>query len=194
MLQQQASEAQWWQTAGAVVAVSNADGRNPRPPAIVEDYLKRTLHTVDRNTGEVVSTSASDNSRRLAQGYGVWRRIGLFRDAQRVFTALFTDSRTLWFRFGGAEFDCLAKLPRVSRVAIAPGVKRFTFSIPGGRGLDVQYFWLDWREWPDNGDFLSHVERTTSSAANMWFTVLARDAVQKGADLAKPGVADDLRR
>jgi hypothetical protein len=87
----------------------------------------------------------------------------------------------------------LAQRPRASRVATAPGVKQFKFTTINGEGLDIKYLWLDWREWPDNGDFFSHVERTVESPANMWFAVLARNASRSGIDLAKPGVADGLR-
>jgi hypothetical protein len=142
---------------------------------------------------EVVRFKTTREAFHRSAGYAAWVRVGLLRHARRVFVSLFTDGKTLFFRFGDKVVDCLANHVEATRASTAPGVKRFRFAVDGRVEIDETYLWVDWSSWPDNGDILSHVERITKDRAGMFFTILFRKAAWEGRPVDTAEVAEELR-
>jgi hypothetical protein len=166
----------------------------------VQDYRRPILYRVTPSSAvrhELIENIDCENSQEAFKhsvGYAAWLRVGILRSVRKTFVSLFTDGKTLFFRFGERVIDCLADTVESRRESIAPGVKRFRLWVNGRVEIDERYFWLDWSTWPDNGDILSHVERIIRSRASMYFIVLLRNAAQEGREVGRAEVADELRK
>jgi hypothetical protein len=162
----------------------------------VRDYKEAAMHRFGDGGGIVETSRAREGGENLASsdGFGAWMRMGRIGSRRSVFVALFTDGKTLLFRYADRIVDCLANQVTASRERLSPGVKRFRFVVNGETVVDERYLWIDWRSWPDDGDILSHVERITKNRENMWFLVLLRAAAKRGDDVENPAALKELQR
>lgn len=73
--------------------------------------------------------------------------------------AVFAFGDELRLSIGSSQWNLLNLNVKVVRRAIGPFARRFDVLDHESIAFSAKYWFVEWREWPDNGDILSYTER-----------------------------------
>jgi hypothetical protein len=159
----------------------------------LQDFLDaRRFYRVEERSGQVLDVHDADTKKQNFSGFASYRRIGLV-GPQLEFVAIYTTDITLNLRLGDQLFNFSDKQISAQRTTVPLFTRRFTvYKCQTRPSLEWRYWFLEWREWPNNGDIFWWIAEQTATMEKRLRLIYRQRATSQGRDIANTQFMEEM--